>query len=122
MTIEPGLLPHTITIVTPVEVTDGYGNTVLSYNLDDGATTRQASAYVRPLGGTQGASAPEVTDGRDAVSSAWQVHTNDSAVTALERIEHEGVAYEIDGKPNIWDTDPRGRPGHTKLQMRRVDG
>lgn len=122
MTIEAGLLPHTITIITPAEVEDAYGNTVLTYDPELGATTRTAAAYVRPFGGIQGSSATEVTVDRDAVTAAWQVHTNDANVTALNRITYDGVAHEVDGKPNVWVTDPRGRPGHTKLLIRRVDG
>lgn len=122
MTISADLLPHTITIVTPAQAEDGYGNTALTYDQGQGATSRIVAAYVRPFAGNQGTSAPEVTVDRDAVTAAWQVHTNDLTLTALDRIEYNGVAYDIDGKPNIWESDPRGRPGHTKLLLRRVDG
>lgn len=116
------MLPHTITITTPVEVPADYNNTALSYEVSDGATTRTAAAYVRPLGGGQGDAAAEETFDRDAVETAWRVHTNDLNVDALERITHDGVVYDIDGQPLAWRTKPGGAPGHTKLQMRRVDG
>lgn len=122
MTISARMLPHTITIITPVEVPAAYNNVALSYRTEDGATTRTAAAYVRPLGGTQGASAPEVTTDRDAVMTAWQAHTNDLNVTATERVIYDGATFEIDGLPNAWRSKPGGQPGHTKLQMRRVDG
>lgn len=115
MTISADLLPHTITIITPVEVQDSRGATVLSYRPEDGATTRTAAAYVRPV------RAGEDTGDRDAIDRRRQAHTNDMAVTALERAQHDDVTYAVDGEPQVWRTTPGGT-GHTKLQLRRVDG
>lgn len=114
--ISARMLPHTITITTPVEVDAGYNNVELSYRPEDGATTRTAAAYVRPMPGG------EDTVDRDAVERLWRVHANDLAVTAVEQIVFNSVVYEIDGEPEIRATKPGGGAGHTKLKMRRVDG
>lgn len=109
------MLPHQITILTPGTTTDGYGNQVPDWAA---ATSRTAAAYVRPW--TPGDE--NVDAGRDVSDRVWQVHTNDSAVTAFDRIVHDGVTYEIDGDPMIRKLAPGGRLGHTKLRLRRVDG
>lgn len=114
--IRPNLLTHEITIITPGRVDDGYGNEVLTYEPAEGATTREARAYVRPAPASE-----DVVD-RNAVTAAWQVHTNDLAVTALDRVAFDGLPYDIDGQPNVWRTIPGGRPGHAKFLLRRVDG
>ncbi|MFI6238342.1 hypothetical protein ACIBEF_00520 [Micromonospora sp. NPDC050795] len=110
------LLPHQITIVTPGRVDDGYGNEVLTYDPDEGATSRDRAAYVRPAPASE-----DVVD-RNAVTSAWQVHTNDLEVAALERVVFDGITYDIDGQPNVWRVIPGGRSGHSKFLLRRVDG
>lgn len=107
------MLPHSITITTPARGQDGYGNEVLDYVA---GTTRQRPAYVRP------APASENVADRDAVTAAWQVHSNDLDVTALDRVTFDGTTYEVDGQPNVWRTIPGGRPGHSKFLLRRVDG
>ncbi|MGW1059352.1 phage head completion protein [Micromonospora rubida] len=114
--IRATLLPHQIAIITPVRVDDGYGNEVLSYDTAEGATTREVRAYVRPAPASE-----DVVD-RNAVTAAWQVHTNDLTVTALERVVYDGLTYDIDGQPNTWRVIPGGRPGHSKFLLRRVDG
>lgn len=112
--IRPGLLPHTITVITAVTATDDYGNTVLDYGND--AERREVKAYVRP------APASEDIADRNAVTAAWQVHTNDLGVGALDRVEYEGDVYEIDGQPLVWRTTPAGRTGHSKFLLRKVAG
>lgn len=111
--IRPGLLPHQITILTAGETVDDYGNTVQTWAAP---AARTAAAYVRP------APASEDIADRDAVTAQWQVHTNDLAVSALNRVVYDGVTYEVDGQPLTWKTLPGGRTGHTKLLLRRVDG
>lgn len=114
------MLPQTITILTATTTTDGYGNTVLDWT---SPASRTAAAYVRPVSTSVRPAGDEFVDaGRDVSERAWQVHTNDQAVTAFERVVHDGVTYEIDGDPLVWKTAPGGRLGHTKLQLRRVDG
>ena len=111
------MLPETITILTAATTTDAYGNTVADWT---SPASRTAAAYVRPV-----ATADEHTDDRRDVSDRrWQVHTNDQAVTAFDRIVHDGVTYEVDGEPLIWKPGsvPGGRLGFTKLLLRRVDG
>lgn len=113
MVIRAMLLSQEITILTPGETTDDYGNTVQDWSAP---TERTVAAYVRP------AAASENIADRNAVTAAWQVHTNDRNIGALDRIRYDGVVYEIDGKPLTWDKTPRGGTGHTKLLLRRVDG
>ena len=38
-----------------------------------------------------------------------------------DRIEHDGVLYDIDGPPQAWD-GPTGQPHHIELLLRRDDG
>lgn len=113
MAIRPRLLPHTIDILTATAGTDTYGNTVEDWSAP---ASRTVKAYVRP------APASEDIADRDAVTAVWQVHTNDLTVTALDRVRYEGTVYQVQGQPSTWRTLPGGRPGHTKLLLRRVDG
>jgi hypothetical protein len=119
--IRPGLLPHTITIITGAAATDDYGNTVLDYG--DDAERRDVKAYVRPTTTSVRPAGDEYVDaGRDIVEMAWQVHTNDLDVGPLDRVEYDGEVYEVDGKPLIWKTLPNGRRGFCKFGLRRVQG
>lgn len=116
------MLPHRITILTRGTATDAYGNTVPDWVT---ATSRTAAAYVRPASSSTGGptSGDEYVDvGRDVIDRSFQVHTNDAAINALDRVVHDGVTYEVDGQPAIWTSAPGGRLGHTKFRMRRVDG
>lgn len=114
------MLPHTITIRTPGTATDAYGNTVPSWAT---ATTRTAAAYVRPQStSVRPAGNEHVEVGRDVSELSWQAHTNDAAITALDRIDWNGLTYEVDGEPLRWPSAPGGRLSFTKLQLRRVAG
>jgi head-tail adaptor len=118
--IDEDLLPHTITVLTAGQTTDAYGNTVADWSA---ATSRQVSAYVRPTSTSVRPAGDEYVDvGRDVVQVAWQVHTNDLNITALQRVIHAGITYEIDGKPLVWDVAPDGEVGFSKFGLRRVDG
>jgi len=111
--IDTALLPQQIIVLTAAAAQDEYGNAVPDWSAP---ASRTIAAYVRP------AAASENVADRDAVTAQWQVHTNDLAITALDRIVYHGVTYEIDGKPLTWDVAPDGEVGHTKLLLRRVDG
>jgi hypothetical protein len=113
--ISARLLPETITILTAATTTDLYGNTVPDWT---SPASRTAAAYVRPVA----TSDEHADDGRDVSDRRWQLHTNDQAVTAFDRIVRDGVTYEVEGDPLVWAHLPGGRAGHTKLQLRRVDG
>jgi hypothetical protein len=114
------MLPHTITILTPGVTTDAYGNTAPDWS---SPASRTAAAYVRPQSTSVRPSGDEhVEVGRDVSERSFQVHTNDAAVTAFERVVYAGVTYDVDGEPLVWASPPGGRLGHTKLQLRRVDG
>ena len=107
------LLSQEIVIRSAPLATDVYGNQVPDWA---SATSRTAAAYVRP------APASENVADRNAVEAQWQVHTNDLAVTALDRVDFDGETYEIDGQPLIWKVDPEGATGHAKFLLRRVAG
>lgn len=113
MVIRTQLLSQQITILTPTATTDTYGNTVADW---ENATERTVAAYVRP------APASENVADRNAVTATWQVHTNDLEITALDRVRFDGEVYEVDGQPNVWQVNPRGGVGHTKLLLRRTVG
>jgi hypothetical protein len=114
------MMPQTITILTAATTVDGYRNTVLDWT---SPASRTAAAYVRPISTSLRPTGNEHVDvGRDVSERAWQVHTNDQAVTVFDRVVHDGVTYEIDGDPLVWTTAPGGRLAFTKLLLRRVDG
>lgn len=120
--IEGRLLPHTIDVITAGSVDDGYGNARADWS-PGAAVERTVAAYVRPAStSVRPAGNEHVEAGRNVVEVAWQVHTNDLDITALNRIRFGGVVYDVDGQPLTWRVLPGGKVGHSKLLLRRVDG
>lgn len=104
--------PHTITVVSPTETTDGYGDPVLDYV---NGTRRDVSAYVQPSD-----SGETVTDDRRVVTWELTVFTLDSDVATRDRVEWRGGTYVLNGPPRVWDS-PRGFH-HTELRLTRAAG
>lgn len=104
--------PHTIIVITPVEATDGYGDTVLDYT---NGTRRGVAAYVQP------ASTSETpTADRDPIVWDLLVFTTDRQVTGRDRVEWRGVTYVCDGRPDGWET-PAGFH-HVELRLHAAKG
>jgi hypothetical protein len=106
------LLVHDVTIVTPGTTTNGYGDTVKDW---DAATETTAKGWVSQR------SASEDLDHRNAEVSTWVLFVDpDVAVTADDRVEWEGLTFEVDG-PVLPAHTPRGRH-HLEVPLRLVDG
>lgn len=120
MVIQADLLSQEITILSAPLTVDDYSNQVPDWA---NATSRTAAAYVRPISSSLRPSGDEyVEPGRNVVEAAYQVHTNDLAVSALDRVVFDGLTYEVDGQPLVWKVDPEGETGHAKFLLRRVAG
>lgn len=114
----PGrLLIHTLTVITPGSSTDRYGTPSESWAAGD-VTTRTIVGYVQPPNRTA-AGGELLQAGRDAITYDQLVYTN-SAVSGRERVVWEGVTYEVDGDPDVWNK-PNG-PGHVEVRLRAVGG
>lgn len=111
MTILPQ--PHTLTVVTPTETTDGYGDTVLDYA---NGSRRDIRAFVQPATGQENKGTE-----RDSVRWGWVAHTMDRGVGARDRAEWRARTYEIDGPHEAWYA-MTGRFGHVKLRLFAVEG
>ena len=95
--IPPGLLVHTVTIVTPVLATaNAYGDRVPDYGA--GATRRTIKARIQ-----QDTRSEDATVQRDPTRQTWTMFTNDTAVTFTDRVEWTGPAgalvFDFDGPP-----------------------
>lgn len=105
-------LVHTVTIVHPGSTTDRYDNDVDDWTT---ATRTEAAAWV------QQRSTGEDRGGRQAVITGWKCFfAADAEVTARDRIEWDGRAFEVDGEPYAPST-PDG-PHHVECQLKAVDG
>lgn len=104
MGVSSALLPHTVTVVEPVEQTDAYNNVTLDYGV---SATR---TVLEPGGPNDGAwlqqdqrSEPH-PDGRDPLDQRWLMVTNYPSITGKARIEWDDhpqgpVVFTIDGPP-----------------------
>lgn len=106
--------PHTITIVTPSETTDPYGNTVLDF--DTPASSVTVAAYVQPKGSGEAT----LDASREAQVRAFKCFTAASPMTGVERVTWGGVVYDVIGPSQRWDS-PRGLH-HYETALRVVEG
>lgn len=125
-TAVPGrLLPHTVTIVDPVESTNTYGNTVYDYG--PAATRTTAAAWLQQNQRTQ-----VITDGAHPLQARWLMVTNHSPVGRRARIEWDSpsgpMIFELDGQPGPFYNPlamaaaGTGAPHHTELTLKVIDG
>lgn len=112
--------PHTLTVITPGETTDGYGDTTVTYAVPP-ATTREIRGHAQPQSSMQIASEEAASGARVAVTWQLVVYTTDGQITARDRVEWRGTTYEVDGQPSRWDS-PLGGHHHTEVRLRAVRG
>lgn len=107
------LLPHTVTVVRPVESTDGYGNQVFDYGPDAGRTS--VLAWMQ-----QDTRVEVVADGATPLQARWLMITN-AAVHRRDRVEWPGhpesepdapVTFTLDGQPGPLTNPLSGRSMH----------
>lgn len=106
--IRAGYLPHTLTVLVPVQTTDRYGDKVASFSADN-PSNFEVNAFVQPAQGD------EVNQNRDAVEYKYKAFTN-SRVDAHARVVYDGEELFVDGEPLRWDT-PNGTH-HYELNLR----
>ena len=122
--ISPGLLPHTVTILSAIAVDDG----VL-------AKRRQVTAdspRTHTRGFVQMGSSGENTDNRDQQSEYGILYLDPTiTVTADDRIQwqppgRDTMTFEVDGEPQIFDQlyGPTGTatPHHQRVTIKRIRG
>lgn len=123
-------LPHVVTIVNPVFVTDRYGDGVADFG-DDADHLEDVPAWVQHQ-------SPSETYGpnRDAITASWLLILPPARVvagvdddpptleaitiTGRSRVHHGEVVYEVDGEPNL-TSSPRG-PHHWEVPLKSVAG
>ncbi len=105
-----GLLNQTVVVLRAgVESTDEYGSAITGYG--DPTAVRARLEQV---------TAEEVTSGADVQSADWRVYlAAGTQLSGRDRIEHEGVAYEVVGPPER----QQGRRGehHVVARLRVVE-
>ncbi len=106
------LLVHDVTILTPAEDTDRYGNTVKNW---DNATPTTVKGWVSQSSQT------EDSDHREAQVSEWRLFLHPNAsITGADRVVWEGITFEVVGPANpAWS--PAGRH-HLEVPLRVVAG
>lgn len=116
------MLVHTVTVVTPAESANGYGDTVYDYGAAAGRT--EVAAWLQ-----QDQRIEQFRDGRDPLDERWLLLTNHAPIGGRDRIEwadHPAgpVTFEIDGP-----TEPAYAPmstgtalHHVEAQLRIVSG
>lgn len=106
------LLVHDVVIVTPATEADRYGGTDKRW---DTATETTVKGWVSQQ------SRSEVVDGREAQVSGWVLFLHPTAtITGKDRVEWEGITFEVDGPPNP-AYSPRGLH-HYEVPLRVVVG
>jgi head-tail adaptor len=100
---------HVITVRRASTTEDDYGNPISDWATASSTTVSGCS--VQPLPGL------EQTVGRDTVVSRWQLWAPDGTdLTATDRVEWDGNAYDVDGEVQRWDFPPMS---HLTALLRR---
>jgi hypothetical protein len=108
------LLPHRLTVITPVGVVDEYGNPVLRLDYGPGAARRTIPGLMQPTGST---SNPE--PGRTAIVTTWRLFTT-APITARDRILWQDKVFQVTGEPSWWS--PRFGHTHCEANLTHVEG
>ena len=108
------LLPHRLTIITPVGVVDEYGNPVLRLDYGPGAARRTIACLMQPTDST-----PNPEPGRQAVVTTWRLFST-SPIATSERIIWQGKTFRITGEPARWT--PRFGYTHYEANLTHVEG
>lgn len=106
------MLTTPVTIVRAAVVTDRYGA-----ESADWTNARRTST----VGWLNDVSSSEVVDGRDALISGWKLYLPaDADVTGFDRVEIDGVTYEVNGPPSKAQTPKRVH--HIECRLLLVEG
>jgi Phage head-tail joining protein. len=104
----------TVTVVRAELVDDGYGNQVPDWA--NAARHVVLGCRVQPERGS------EYTLDRDAIVTRWRLFAPAAAdIRDTDRIEYEGVTYDIDGSVERWPS-PTGRLAHIEARLVRTEG
>lgn len=106
------LLNRSVTWTQPGSTTDGYGDTVTSWS--SGTTSATIKARIE-----QSASAETDDATRDATATTWRLFTNETGISAEDRIVDGSDTYEVSGTPAV--VDGPGGTHHVEAVLRRVD-
>ncbi|WP_262702047.1 MULTISPECIES: hypothetical protein [Streptomyces] len=113
----------TVTRVRAGTRTDRGGNTVPDWTTATRAPVDQLN--IQPTGAAPGASSEIQTPERDAVISGWRVQSEPGTwpdITAMDRIEWNGMTLEVDGEVGRWSDPLNGSPHHIEFTMKRATG
>jgi len=104
----------TITVLRAPLVDDGYGNQVPDWS--NPSRTEVTGCRLQPE-----RAADYVLD-REAVTTRWRLFAPASIdLRSTDRVEHNGVVYEVDGSPERWPS-PTKRLAHVEVLLRRTEG
>ncbi|MBB4935650.1 hypothetical protein F4561_006559 [Lipingzhangella halophila] len=116
------LMPHTVTLVHPVESTDSYGNTVYDYG--EAAERSEVRAWLQ-----QDQRSLVAVDGADPMEARWLMVTDHTGVRRRDRVEWddhpsgEQVVFRLDGQPApLYNPLSRNGVHHMEVTLRVVDG
>lgn len=103
------------TVVHAPTVQDRYGNELRDW---DNAQRSEIPGRMKRT------SAIEGRGERQSIVTAWQWITTDldTVIDAGDRLEVDGVAYELDGPPDVIFEIPRKVPHHRELVLRLAEG
>lgn len=107
-------LPHKITLVTPIEIADEYGNPVSTLDYGSAARRRDALGLMQPQASTE-----KAQPGRQVMIARWRLFIR-TRLAASERVEWRGRVFEVEAAPEVWSTHQGHR--HTEATLRLVGG
>lgn len=103
-----------ITVLRAPLVDDGYGNSQPDW--ENPTSTVVTGCRLQPERGDD-----YVLD-REAVITRWRLFAPaDTDLKATDRVEHQGVIYEVEGSVEHWPS-PTGRLAHVEALLRRAEG
>lgn len=112
------LLIHQVTITSPAETTDAYGNTVYDYAA---GTTRTVCGWMQ-----QDARAEQFSDGRAADTAQWLLMTNVADIGDKARVQwtapQGAMTFELDGPPASVYAGLARAFHHSEVSLRRIEG
>lgn len=115
---------QTIVRVRAGERTDRGGNTVPDWSETVVSRLTITDVSVQP-GGMPDSQGESVTPERNAVATGWRVLSapgTNPDVTAVDRIEYDGMTLEVNGEVARWPDPLDGGVHHVEFAMKRATG
>lgn len=107
-------LNQTVTVLTAASKQDRYGNTVVDWA---NATSRTVKVWVAQTGST------EELLGRDSTTTVAVVFfPAGDPITAADRVQVDGVTYEVNGVPDAANNGRSGAVHHIQVRLKDVEG